>query len=155
MTDLAVPTAILRHEEELPFVDLGDGSTLQLLQVDVEAGLWIIRTKFTPGMTVDTHKHTGCVYAFTMSGSWLYLEYPDSVNVAGSYLFEPAGSIHTLHVPEANTEVTDVVFVIHGANLNLDADGNVTSVIDAGMVRDFYVVMAEAAGCTDPPVIGL
>jgi 2,4'-dihydroxyacetophenone dioxygenase len=155
MTDLAVPTAILRHEEDLPFVDLGDGSTMQLLQVDVEAGLWIIRTKFNPGMTVDTHKHTGSVYAFTMSGSWLYLEYPDSVNVAGSYLFEPAGSIHTLHVPEANTEVTDVVFVIHGANLNLDADGNVTSVIDAGMVRDFYVVMAEAAGCTDPPVIGL
>ena len=155
MTDVAVPTAILRHEEDLPFVDLGDGSTLQLLQVDVEAGLWIIRTKFKPGMTVDTHKHTGPVYAYTMSGSWLYLEYPDSVNVAGSYLFEPAGSIHTLHVPESNTEITDVVFVIHGANLNLDADGNVTTVIDAGIVRDFYLLLAEAAGQPNPPVIGL
>ncbi|HJR24701.1 MAG TPA: 2,4'-dihydroxyacetophenone dioxygenase family protein [Acidimicrobiales bacterium] len=155
MTDLAVPTAILRHEEELPFVDLGDGSTLQLLQVDVDAGLWIIRTRFKPGMTVDTHKHTGSVYAFTMSGSWLYLEYPDSVNVAGSYLFEPAGSIHTLHVPESNTELTDVVFVIHGANLNLDADGNVTTVIDAGVVRDFYVALCEADGKPNPPVIGL
>ena len=155
MTDLAVPTAILRHEEELPFVDLGDGSTLQLLQVDVDAGLWIIRTRFKPGMTVDTHKHTGSVYAFTMSGSWLYLEYPDSVNVAGSYLFEPAGSIHTLHVPESNTELTDVVFVIHGANLNLDADGNVTTVIDAGVVRDFYVALCEADGKPNPPGIGL
>jgi 2,4'-dihydroxyacetophenone dioxygenase len=155
MTDLAIPTAILRHEEDLPFVDLGDGSTMQLLQVDVEAGLWIIRTKFSPGMTVDTHKHTGTVYAFTMSGSWLYLEYPDSVNVAGSYLFEPAGSVHTLHVPDANTEVTDVVFVIHGANINLDADGNVTAVIDAGTVRDFYVAMCESLGLPNPSVIGL
>jgi 2,4'-dihydroxyacetophenone dioxygenase len=90
-----------------------------------------------------------------MSDSWLYLEYPDSVNVAGSYLFEPAGSIHTLHVPESNTELTDVVFVIHGANLNLDADGNVTTVIDAGIVRDFYLLLAEAAGFPNPPVIGL
>ncbi len=154
MSTLAAPTAILRHEEDLPFVDLGDGSTLQLLQVDVEAGLWIIRTKFEPGMTVDTHKHTGTVYAYTMSGSWLYLEYPDSINVAGSYLFEPAGSIHTLHVPETNTELTDVFFVINGANLNLDADGNVTTVIDAGLIRDFYFAMCEAGGHGRPPVIG-
>ena len=68
------------------------------------------------------------------------------MNVAGSYLFEPAGSIHTLHVPESNTEITDVFFAIHGANLNLDADGNVTTVIDAGGIRDFYFAMCEADG---------
>ncbi len=155
MTAVTLPAATLRHEADLPFVDLGDGSTLQLLQVDVEAGLWVIRTRFSPGMTVDTHKHTGTVHAFTLSGSWQYLEYPDDVNVAGSYLFEPAGSIHTLHVPEANTEVTDVFFAIHGANLNLDADGNVTTVIDAGGIAEFYVAMCEALGQPDPPVIGL
>jgi quercetin dioxygenase-like cupin family protein len=154
MSVVEVPTAILRHTEDLPFVDLGDGSTLQLLQVDVDQGLWIVRTKFTPGMTIDTHKHTGCVYAFTMSGSWKYLEYPDDVNVAGSYLFEPAGSIHTLHVPDSNAEITDVVFVIQGANLNLDANGNITSVVDAGAIRDFYVAMCEAGGHGRPPVIG-
>jgi quercetin dioxygenase-like cupin family protein len=154
MSTVEAPTAILRHTEELPFVDLGDGSTLQLLQVDLDQGLWVIRTKFSPGMTVQTHKHTGAVYAFTMSGSWKYLEYPDDVNVAGSYLFEPAGSIHTLHVPEDNTELTDVFFAIHGANLNLDEAGNVTSVIDAGGIRDFYLAMCEAEGLGRPPVIG-
>jgi quercetin dioxygenase-like cupin family protein len=154
MTAIDIPTAILRGEHELPFVDLGDGSTLQLLQVDVDQGLWVIRTKFQAGMTVDTHKHTGTVHAFTLSGSWKYLEYPDDVNVAGSYLFEPAGSIHTLHVPESNTEITDVFFAIHGANLNLDAEGNVTSVIDAGGIRDFYFAMCEADGHGRPPVIG-
>ena len=151
---IAVPLAILRHEEELPFVDLGDGSTLQLLHADVDAGLWVVRTKFKPGMTVDTHKHTGPVYAYTTQGRWYYLEYPDSVNEAGSYLFEPAGSIHTLHVPEDNTEITDVFFVIHGANLNLDAEGNVTTVIDAGGIREFYLAMCESMGVAAPPVIG-
>ncbi len=155
MTAVDVPTATLRREEELPFVDLGDGSTLQLLQVDVDAGIWVIRTRFQAGMTVDTHKHTGVVHAFTLSGSWKYLEYPDEVNVAGSYLFEPAGSVHTLHVPEDNDEVTDVFFTIHGANLNLDAAGNVTTVIDAGGIRDFYLAMCEADGHGRPPVIGI
>ncbi|MGQ0831456.1 MAG: 2,4'-dihydroxyacetophenone dioxygenase family protein [Microthrixaceae bacterium] len=154
MTAVELPTAILRHESELPFVPLGDGSTLQLLQVDIDQGLWVIRTRFTPGMTVDTHKHTGSVLAFTMSGSWKYLEYPDAVNRAGSYLFEPAGSVHTLHVPADNDEVTDVFFAIHGANLNLDSEGNVTTVIDAGGIRDFYFAMCEAEGHGLPPVIG-
>ncbi len=155
MTAVDIPTATLRREEELPFVDLGDGSTLQLLQVDVDAGIWVIRTRFQAGMTVDTHKHTGVVHAFTLSGSWKYLEYPDEVNVAGSYLFEPAGSVHTLHVPEDNDEVTDVFFTIHGANLNLDGAGNVTTVIDAGGIRDFYLAMCEADGHGRPPVIGI
>ncbi len=54
------------------------------------------------------------------------------MNTAGSFLYEPAGSVHTLTVPADNTEPTDVFFAIWGANLNLDADGNVESIIDAG-----------------------
>ena len=153
MTTIDIPTAILRGEDELPFVDLGDGSTLQLLQVDVDQGLWVIRTKFRPGMTVDTHKHTGTVHAFTLSGSWKYLEYPDDVNVAGSYLFEPAGSIHTLHVPETNAGITDVFFAIHGANLNLDAEGNVESVYDASSILQAYMFLCEAQGIPRPSVV--
>ncbi len=149
-----IPKALHRGESENPFVALGDGTHLQLLQVDVEAGLWVIRTKFEPGVVVQTHKHTGQVFAFTQSGSWKYEEYPE-VNTAGSYLFEPAGSIHTLTVPATNTEVTDVWFAIYGANLNLDASGNVEMVIDAGLIRDVYLGMCDAIGHPDPPVIGL
>ena len=49
MTTLEIPRALHRGESELPFVALGDGTHLQLLQVDVEAGLWVIRTRFEPG----------------------------------------------------------------------------------------------------------
>lgn len=106
------PTAIHRGEDELPFVDIGDGTLLQLLQVDLAQGVWVVRNRFAPGTTIPTHKHTGHVFAFTVAGSWHYLESPEAVNRAGSYLYEPAGSVHTLHVPEGNTEVTDVWFTI-------------------------------------------
>lgn len=153
MSLIDIPSAIHRGESELPFVDLGDGSLLQLLQVDIDQGLWVIRTKFQPGMVVQTHKHTGSVFAFTLAGSWKYREYPE-VNRAGSYLFEPAGSIHTLIVPETNTEVTDVWFAIYGANLNLADDGTVDLVIDAQLVLDFYLMLCAQQGIENPPVIG-
>jgi quercetin dioxygenase-like cupin family protein len=154
MTTIEIPTATHRGEDELPFVELGEGIQLQVLQIDIDAGLWVIRNKFAPGSRVQTHKHTGQVFAFTQAGSWKYDEYPE-INTAGSYLFEPAGSIHTLVVPETNTEDTDVWFAIYGANLNLDADGNVEMVIDAGFIYEFYVAMVEAAGLPKPNVIGM
>lgn len=148
------PTAIHRGESDLPFVDIGDGATLQLLQVDLATGIWVIRSRFAAGYTVPTHKHTGHVYAFTQSGSWHYLESPEAVNRAGSYLFEPAGSVHTLHVPDSNTEITDVWFTIYGANLNLGADGQVETVIDAhGMLPLYRILCEDQFGIADPPVV--
>jgi len=102
---------------------------------------------------VQTHKHTGHVYAFTQSGSWFYAETPDQVNTAGSYLYEPAGSTHTLTVPDDNDGLTDVWFTIYGANLNLDAEGNVEMVVDAHGILPFYKMMCEAQhGMAEPPV---
>lgn len=154
MTIDTAPSAIHRGETELPFVDLGDGTLLQLLQVDLSVGVWVVRNRFAPGTTIATHKHTGHVYAFTQKGSWHYLESPEAVNTAGSYLFEPAGSTHTLHVPDTNDGETDVWFTIYGANLNLDANGAVELVIDAQLVLDTYrLFAAEQFGIADPPVI--
>ena len=148
------PPTIHRGEADLPFVDLGDGILLQLLQVDLAQGIWIVRNRFRAGTTIQTHKHTGHVYAFTQSGSWHYLESPDAVNTAGSYLYEPAGSTHTLHVPETNTELTDVWFTIHGANLNLDEHGSVELVVDAHLILPVYrAACADQQGIEDPPVV--
>ncbi len=147
------PQSLHRGENELPFVPYQEGVVFQLLQVNTETGLWIIRVRFEPGVTIQKHRHTGEVFAFTISGSWRYLEYPD-INVAGSYLYEPAGAIHTLHAPATNKEVTDVWFAIRGANLNLDANGNVEAVIDAAAVRDIYRGQCRALGLAAPRVIG-
>ena len=140
---LEVPTAVHRGRDDLPWADLGDGSLIKVLQIDETQGLWIIENVYKPGYLVQTHKHTGPVFAFTMSGAWQYRE-SDFVNRAGSYLYEPAGSVHTLEVPEDNTEDTHVFFTIYGANLNLDDAGNVESVYDAGFILQSYLLLCEA-----------
>src|SRR4051812_3588292 len=154
MTTLSeeAPTAIHRGEDELPWIDLGEGIEIKVLQVNIDLGLWVIKNRFAPGAAVQIHKHTGQVFAFTQSGAWKYKE-SDFVNTAGSYLYEPAGSIHTLIVPETNTEPTEVCFTIYGANLNLDADGNIETVIDAGFILEVYRGFCAALGFPDPPVI--
>ena len=139
-------------EEEIPWVDTGTGVELKLAQADIEAGLWIVRNRFAPGVVVQKHKHTGQVYGYTLTGAWMYAEY-DYINRAGSFLYEPAGSEHTLTVPDDNTEPTDVWFQIYGSNLNLDADGNVESITDAEGIYAAYMAMCEAQGLPRPNVL--
>ena len=148
-----IPKALHRGEDDCPYVDAGDGVELKVVQVDINQGLWVVRNRFAPGVRVQRHKHTGSVFAFTESGAWKYEEYPE-VNRAGSYLFEPAGSIHSLTVLPDNTEPTEVWFAIYGANLNLDDQDNVSFVIDAQLIWDVYKGACESAGLGRPNTIG-
>ena len=147
------PLALHRGESDLPFVPYQEGVTFQLVQVDIEAGFFVVRVRGEPGRTIQWHKHTGEIFAFTLAGSWKYLEYPE-INTAGSFLYEPAGSVHTLHFPATNKEITDVWFVLHGANLNLDAEGNVESVLDATAALAVYRAGCQSLGLPEPHVIG-
>jgi 2,4'-dihydroxyacetophenone dioxygenase len=149
MTMVGIPGAIHIGADELPFVDIGDGSKLKVIMVKEAEGLWIIENVFQAGYEVQRHKHTGPVYAYTTSGAWRYKEY-DDVNRAGSFLYEPAGSIHTLQVTEDNTHVW---FQMYGANLNLDADGEVESVSDGASTLAVYLALAEQAGLPRPNVL--
>ena len=143
------PTAVHIGKDDLPFVDIGDGAKLKVIQVDINNGLWIVENIFQSGYTVQTHKHTGPVYAYTVSGAWKYKEY-EYVNRAGSFLYEPAGSVHTLQCVEDDTRVW---FHMYGANLNLDADGNVESVVDGAGTLAFYLAMCEQMGMPRPRVL--
>jgi quercetin dioxygenase-like cupin family protein len=145
---MTVQEAVHIGRDDMPFVDIGDGSKLKVLQVRPKEGLWIIENIFQAGYEVDTHKHTGPVFGYTVSGAWKYKEY-DYVNRAGSFLYEPAGSVHTLQCIEDDTRVW---FQMYGSNINLDADGNITSVVDGQLTLDFYLALCAEMGVT-PPVI--
>ena len=123
---------------DTPFVTVSDMVAIQLLQVDLTQGLWVLRARFQPGFEIETHRHTGPVFAVTEKGSWFYREYPEVVNKPGSYLFEPAGSLHTLTTPANQSGETVVWFAIYGANINLDESGNITGVLDAPTVLQLY-----------------
>src|SRR5947207_7733180 len=62
------PTAVHIGADELPFVDIGDGSKLKVIQVKEREGLWIVEDIFQAGYEVQKHRHTGPVYAYTTSG---------------------------------------------------------------------------------------
>ncbi len=82
----------------------------------------------------------------TLKGTWHYKESPHAVNRPGSYLFEPAASRHTLVTP-ADAEGDMVAwFAIYGANINLDDEGKITSILDARAVLDLYRGYCEALG---------
>ena len=149
MSTQTLPLAVHVGRDDLPFVDIGGGNLLKVILVDEAEGLWIVENVFQSGFAVQTHRHTGPVYGYTTSGAWKYREY-DYVNRAGSFLFEPAGSVHTLEVVEDNTQVW---FHMYGVNLNLREDGTIESVTDGPGTLEAYFNLCEAAGLGRPPVL--
>lgn len=124
------------NEKDIPLIknSLGAGVHFKPLRLDMELGEWVVLATFEPGARIPLHYHTGAVDAWTISGSWHYLEYADQTQTAGSYLFEPGASVHTLAYPESNTENTVVLFRVTGANINFDDDGSFHSVLDAAPI---------------------
>lgn len=157
MSENTIPEALHIATGDRPYADDfgAPGVSLQLLQADVEAGTFAVRIRFAPGVQLPPHHHTGVVFAYTLAGEWSYLEYPESpASTAGSYLYEPPGSVHTLKVADHNTGETDVLFVITGAMLIHDEAGNVVAVLDAASHARDWPVALRAQGKPVPPIIG-
>ncbi len=136
------------NADSLPLLTdaLGPGVHFKPLRLDLENGEWVVLATFAPGARIPLHYHTGSVDAWTMSGSWHYLEYADQPQTAGSYLFEPGASVHTLACPEDNTEDTVVLFRVSGANVNFNDDGTFHSILDAALIAHLTGALAEAQG---------
>ena len=78
----SAPTAVHIGDDELPFVEIGNGNKMKVLQVKEREGLWIVENIFQGGFAVQTHRHTGPVWGYTTAGAWKYKEY-DYVNRGG------------------------------------------------------------------------
>ena len=149
MSAEAAPLAVHLSGDDLPFVDIGGGNKLKVIQVKHGEGLWVVENIFQAGFEVQTHKHTGPVWGYTFSGAWKYKEY-DYVNRANSFLYEPAGSVHTLQAIEDDTRVW---FHMYGANINLDENDEVTSIVDGSIALQGYVALCEVQGFGTPNVL--
>ena len=64
-------------------------------------------------------------------------------------------TVDTLHALKSDDGITDAWFAIRGANLNLDDNGNVESVLDAAMALEIYVTRCREEGHPVPNVIGM
>ena len=157
---MALPTSLTKQDRLLSVniadgVDLpgsAPGSTITPLFLDRENGVWVLYGKFAPGTQLPTHFHTGLVHFFTTKGCWHYLEYPDDVQTEGSYLFEPAGSVHTFCVPADAPGPAEGFMVVFGANINF-VDGEFAGIRDAGAIEDSILEAAMKAGVPVPRYI--
>src|SRR5690606_30242161 len=75
------------------------------LFIDPYNGVWMMRARFKPGVTLPLHFHTGSVHLYTMSGCWYY------------------------------TEDTDFIFMVTGANVNFLPEGDYAGMLDAGALK--------------------
>lgn len=149
MTDRG-PLAVHVGADEVPWVrNPSFGAGMRLLRVDPAQEMSVMHGTLPPGMTAGTHRHRGPVHMWTMSGSWIYLEH-EYVNRAGSYLYEPAESVHTLSVPADNVTDTEVLSIVHGPVEYLDPDGGVAFVSTWERTLADYYAGCEEAGLPRP-----
>jgi hypothetical protein len=151
------PTALLTlNFNNLPILKsaLGPGIDFQPLFIDPQNGIWCIRALFAPGVAIPAHIHTGPVHAFTLSGRWHYAGHEAQPQTPGSYLYEPAtGAPHQLVTPSDNTGLTEILFLVFGANVNFDDKGAFMSVMDAGFIATLAHSLASAQGLGTPAYI--
>lgn len=140
------------HNE--PGIDFPEyGIKLWPLFIDTANGVWVMYARYQPGVRLPKHYHTGTVHFFTTKGVWQYLEYPDDVQTPGSYLYEPAGSVHSFGVPEGAGEPTEGFMVINGVNVTFDADDNYLAIEGASSLEQMIVAAAKAQGVPLPRYI--
>ena len=139
--------------DAFPWATGAEGLEFKVLRVVEEQGIWVLVNRFAPGVQIETHRHTGDVHGYTLEGCWHYAEYQVDYS-AGSYIYEPANSVHTLCVNADNDGPTEVLFVIQGANLVLGEDGqSVVRVDDGPTTLAGYLALCEQQGLGRPPVL--
>ncbi len=132
---------------------IAPGVSIQPLRLDPERGEWVVLATLSPGAELPMHYHTGPVQVWTLQGRWLYREYPDQPQTAGSYLYEPGGSVHTFYCPEDNTEDTIGLAWVEGAAINFNEDGTFHSIIDAVSAKHRTETASAAQGTGPVPYL--
>lgn len=137
------------NSEDMPWVEQAPGIEMKVLRISDDMGTWVVMNRLAPGTTLPTHRHSGCVTAYTVSGKWRYLEH-DFIASSGSIVREPANSAHTLNVPDSGTEPAIVFFVIEGGLVHIGPDGSIWGISDAQTEKARYYELAKEQNKTIP-----
>jgi 2,4'-dihydroxyacetophenone dioxygenase len=113
----------LRDPETIAWVPQAEGVFFRPLRICPREGRWTNLLRVTRRGTINLHRHLAAVEAWVIQGEWRYVE-RDWVARPGTYVFEPAGDIHTL----VNTGQDEMVtlFSMHGPIEYIGANGETT-----------------------------
>ena len=133
--------ALVEDEKWYPLGKLGK---VRPLLFDVTNGGWVSILKAVGQGTIQRHRHAAPVTAWTLDGAWGYREH-DWVARAGSFVYEPAGHIHTLYIdPEAGKMTA--LFHVFGPLVYLDEQGQAVDYDDVFLRLDRYAKHCREVG---------
>lgn len=149
--EMFAPDVMTLDDRWYPLPNIGNEHPLRgmvrPLLFDVTNGGWISILKAEGKGTIQRHRHAAAVTAWTMEGSWGYREH-DWLAKAGSFVYEPAGHIHTLFIDPSVGHMT-ALFHVYGPVIHLDPEGNVTSYDDVYLRLERYVKHCKEKGISD------
>lgn len=111
--DVLVAGAVMLDGDERDWVPQSPAVWFKPLLLNVSQGYYINILRVRASGVLSRHRHYGPVHAFTLRGTWHYLEH-DWIASTGDYAFEPAGETHTLVVPDNVPEMATLFHVTGG-----------------------------------------
>jgi quercetin dioxygenase-like cupin family protein len=111
--DALIAGGLVLDGDERGWVPQSPAVSFKPLLLNVTQGYYINILWVRASGVLSRHRHHGPVHAFTLRGTWRYLEH-DWVASAGDYAFEPAGETHTLVVPDDVHEMATLFHVTGG-----------------------------------------
>jgi 2,4'-dihydroxyacetophenone dioxygenase len=113
VADVFVSQGLRLDGDEREWVPQSDDVSFKPLILSVSQGYYVNILRVKRSGILSRHRHSGPVHAWTLRGSWHYLEH-DWVSNEGDYAFEPPGETHTLVVPEGVAEMATLFHVTGG-----------------------------------------
>jgi quercetin dioxygenase-like cupin family protein len=144
LPDLLSGGALDLDTEDGLWVPQAEGVWFRPLLLSVSGGYYVNILRVTKAGILSRHRHSGPVHAFTLRGTWRYLEH-DWVARAGDYAFEPPGETHTLVVPEGAGEMV-TLFHVTGGYTYVDPDGTALGYEDVFTKLDKLLDHCERTG---------
>jgi len=121
IADTFVPGALDLDGDERDWVPQSATVAFKPLILSVSQGYYVNILRVRSSGVLSRHRHSGPVHAFTLRGTWRYLEH-DWIATAGDYAFEPPGETHTLVVPDDVQEMA-TLFHVTGGYTYVDPQG--------------------------------
>jgi len=121
MPDIFIGGALSLAAEDRDWVPQARDVWFKPLILSVSQGYYVNLLRVRQSGVLSRHRHSGPVHAFTLRGSWHYLEH-DWIAREGDYAFEPPGETHTLVVPDGVEEMI-TLFHVTGGYTYVDPQG--------------------------------
>jgi hypothetical protein len=142
-------TTLHRQVNELPWVPVGTGASIRLVQASIAEDISVTYLRAEPRWSSALHCHRGMTFGYTIAGAWDHSVDASSC-VPGTYVYEPKDELHRfINGPEP----TEAIFVTIGPVDYYDESGQFARREGAASKLRSYYEACESAGIPRPNVM--